>query len=121
VAPFDFTVICPDERPVVQDSIPLLLKAVELHDDVESKSPPMTVSDMQFDGDKFRRWSQRHNSATRSQWKVRWEGNRRRIEKAAEPNEKSKPNHQYIAEHPEYFTRGDAESWENDPSSYVCE
>jgi len=38
---------------------------------------------MQFDGDEFRRWSQRHNSAARSQWKVRWEGNRRRIEKAA--------------------------------------
>ena len=44
---------------------------------------PLTVSDMQFDGDKFRRWSQRHNSAARSQWKVRWEGSRQGIEEAA--------------------------------------
>jgi len=79
------------------------------------------VSDMRFDGDKFRRWSQRHNSATRSQWKVRWEGNRRRIGKAVEPNKQSKGKHQQVAQHPEYFIHGDAESLKNDPSSYVCE
>jgi hypothetical protein len=53
---------------------------------------PSKVSDMQFDGDKFRRWLQRHHSATRSQWKVLWDGNRRRADKAVEPDKKSKRN-----------------------------
>jgi len=49
--------------------------------------------DMQFDADKFRRWLQRHDSVTRSQWKVLWEGNRRRAEKAVDPDKKSERNH----------------------------
>jgi hypothetical protein len=47
---------------------------------------------MQFDSDKFRRWLQRHDSATRSQWKALWEGNHRKAEKAVEPDKKSKRN-----------------------------